>query len=144
MQVKSQRDLKNFLAQFQESIGKALSNNVAKVTKETMSRHVKDDVYKVYPDPTMYKRTGELANVDNIECNLINDSTLVVENVRSDGDRNVAEIVETGKGYMYDFRYSNVPRPFIENTREDLRSTGAHVDALVRGMKQQGIKLERK
>ncbi|WP_440118475.1 hypothetical protein [Paenibacillus sp. QZ-Y1] len=144
MQVKTQQDLLKFLKQLQQPVSKALNNNVAKTVKTIMKDKVQEEVYDPYT-PSVYQRTGRLGSEDSMESKLINDdTTLVVENVRSDGDRNVAEIVETGKGYTYDFQYSGIPRPFTEATREELENTGEHVAALYAGLKQQNIKVEKK
>lgn len=143
MQIKSQQDLVKFLEGLNKPIAKALSNDVAKTVKTMMAEKVQDEVYKVY-EPTMYSRTGKLGSVESMKSELINDTTLVVENVRSDGDRNVAEIVESGQGYQFGFEYAGVPRPFTEATREELRNTGAHKAALYQGLKQQGIEVKLK
>ncbi|WP_339198585.1 hypothetical protein MKY95_10165 [Paenibacillus sp. FSL P4-0176] len=143
MQVKTQQDLVRFLKQLQQPVSKALNSNVAQTIKTVMKDKVQDEVYDPYT-PSVYQRTGRLGSEDSMESKLINDDTLIVENVRSDGDRNVAEIVETGKGYTYDFQYSGIPRPFTEATREELRNTGAHVAALYAGLKQQNIKVDKK
>ncbi|PYY28364.1 hypothetical protein [Paenibacillus illinoisensis] len=148
MQVKSQQDLIKFLQRLNQPIAKALNDNVAKTVKQVMKEKVKEEVYDVYtPDPNSaysYKRTGLLGSEESMKSELINDTTLVVENIRSDGDRNVAEIVESGIGYEYSFDYAGVPRPFTEATREELRATGAHKAALYQGLKQQGIEVKLK
>ncbi|PZT57535.1 hypothetical protein DN757_02265 [Paenibacillus silvae] len=111
-----------------------------------MKDKVKEEVYDVYtPDPNSaysYKRTGLLGSEESMKSELINDTTLVIENIRSDGDRNVAEVVESGQNYNYSFEYAGVPRPFTEATREDLRNTGAHKAAMYKGLKRQNIKLK--
>lgn len=141
MQVKSQQDLVKFLQKLNQPIAKALSNDVAKTVKQIQKEKVKEEVYDVY-EPTMYSRTGLLGSEESMKSELINDTTLVVENIRSDGDRNVAEIVESGQNYQYGFEYAGVPRPFTEATREELRNTGAHKAAMYSGLKKQGITLK--
>ena len=78
----------------------------------------------------------------NMEVTMLNDTTLSIENVRSDDGRNVAEIVETGIGYEFEFPYNGVPRPFTEATREELRNTNEHIHAMYVGLKKQGINLK--
>ena len=143
MQVKTQQDLIKFLQKLNQPIGKALVNDVAMKVKQVQKEKVKEEVYDVY-EPTMYSRTGLLGSEESMKSELINDTTLVVENVRSDGDgdRNVAEVVESGQNYQYGFEYAGVPRPFTEATREELRNTGAHKAAMHRGLKRQGITLK--
>lgn len=141
MQVKTQQDLVKFLQKLNQPIAKALSDDVAKTVRQVMKEKVKEEVYDVY-DPTMYSRTGKLGSEESMRSELINETTLVVENIRSDGDRNVAEIVESGENYQFGFEYAGVPRPFTEATREELRNTGAHKAALYSGLKRQGITLK--
>ncbi|MCP1185095.1 hypothetical protein [Paenibacillus sp. 1781tsa1] len=141
MQVKTQQDLIKFLQKLKQPIAKALSDDVAKTVKQIQKEKVKEEVYDVY-EPTMYSRTGLLGSEESMKSELINDTTLVVENIRSDGDRNVAEVVESGQNYQYGFEYAGVPRPFTEATREELRNTGAHKAALYSGLKRQGITLK--
>ena len=70
---------------------------------------------------------------------MLNENTLSIENVRSDNGKNVAETVITGKGYDYDFPYNDVPRDFIEATREELRNTNEHVASMYQGLKRIGL-----
>lgn len=142
MLIRNNKDLEKFLRQLQQPVSKALSSNVAQTVKTVMKDKVEKEVYAPY-SPSVYQRTGKLGSEESMEATLLNDSTLVVENVRSDGDRNVAEIVETGQGYTYDFLYSGVPRPFTESTREELVNTGAHVASLYTGLKRQGINVKK-
>ncbi|WP_340032490.1 hypothetical protein NSQ20_11530 [Paenibacillus sp. FSL K6-1122] len=141
MQVKTRQDLIKFLQKLNQPIGKALVNDVARTVKQVQKEKVKEEVYDVY-EPTMYSRTGLLGSEESMKSELINETTLVVENVRSDGDRNVAEVVESGQNYQYGFEYAGVPRPFTEATREELRNTGAHKAALYSGLKKQGVNLK--
>lgn len=143
MQVKNQQDLIKFLKQLQQPVNETLDNDVAKIVKTVMKNKVKEEVYAPY-NPTVYQRTGLLGSEASMESELLNDNTLVVENVRSDGNRNVAEIVETGEGYKYDFQYAGIARPFTQETREELRKTGVHVAALYKGLKNRGINVEKK
>ncbi|WP_145413307.1 hypothetical protein [Paenibacillus xylanexedens] len=141
MQVKNQQDLIKFLQKLNKPIAKALIGDVAPTVKQIQKDKVKEEVYDVY-EPTMYSRTGLLGSEESMRSELINDTTLVVENVRSDGDRNVAEVVESGSGYNFSFEYAGVPRPFTEATREELRNTGAHKAAMYKGLKKQGLNLK--
>ncbi|WP_397331643.1 hypothetical protein [Paenibacillus sp. JSM ZJ436] len=130
-------------------VGKALLNNVAPTVKEVMKDKIEEEVYSVYtPVPVEdggYDRQREndgLLDEDNMEVTVLNDTVLTVENIRSDGDRNVAEIVETGEGYQFEFPYNGVPRPFTEATREHLRDTNEHVAAMYRGLVKEGLNVK--
>ena len=82
-----------------------MNNEVNKVTRDTMKEQIQETVYDVY-SPTLYERqkdNGGLTDDDNIKTTLIDNMTLIVENIRSDDGVNVAEVVESGEGYKFDF-----------------------------------------
>lgn len=143
MSVKSFKnivELKKFVdKQVQQAMMK--NGNVKQLVIDTAERHVQEDVYDVY-SPTVYERTGELkTSWTAVEI----DNGISVINARTDDETgaNIAEIVETGKGYKYDFEYSGVPRPFIENTREELRSRkGEVVQVMKKDLKASGINVQ--
>ncbi|WP_242403743.1 hypothetical protein [Paenibacillus pini] len=127
-----------------KKVASALLIDVANTTKNTMKEKMDDEVYIPYT-PKMYEREkshGGLTDDRNILVNLINETTLSVESHRMDEERNVSEIVESGKGYQYDFPFNGVPRPFTEATREELLNTGIHTASLYRGLKRQGLTVE--
>lgn len=133
------------LRKLQPKINKALQQDVAPTVKRVMKEKINEEVYEKYPDPVMYDRRkehGGLLDEANMEVTMVNDSTLSVENIRSDDGRNVAEIVETGQNYEHDFKYNGIPRPFTEATREELRNTNEHMYALSRGLKRQGVNIK--
>ncbi|QAV21704.1 hypothetical protein PC41400_14450 [Paenibacillus chitinolyticus] len=101
------------------------------------------EVYDVY-QPKKYDRSGYqggLIDPSNIEVK-INGSLLSVESVRNDEDRNVSEIVETGKGYTYNFEYAGKPRPFTDTTREELRESNKLIHSMKNGLHKRGIKTD--
>lgn len=135
---KSLSELEKYL---NSKIQSALKNEVAETTIQTMQKHIESDVYAVY-EPKQYVRKGYqggLSDPHNIEVEVIDDNTISVENIRFDGDREVAQIVESGKGYQYKFDYYGVPRPFTENTREELKNTDQLKKSMKQGLKRQGI-----
>lgn len=110
---------------------------------EAGKRHVQTDVYNVYtPDPNnprAYKRTGQLKEDWDTEATL---DGMAVFDTRTDNDRDVVQIVETGKGYQYDFPYNGVERPFIENTVKELQNNGELINALKQDLKGLGFNIE--
>ena len=142
----------DLLAKFlEEKIDKSLKRETAQVVVKTMQQHIKSDVYPLY-SPDMYQREyyrGGLLDPDNIEIQVTN-TGISVENVRdntTDEDynghyRNVAEIVETGENYNWTASriYKDpFPRPFTENTREELRTSNILEQAMKDGLNRQGI-----
>ncbi|KAF6626941.1 hypothetical protein H6F38_23065 [Paenibacillus sp. EKM208P] len=127
-----------------QKLTSSLQIEVSNKIKETMKNKIQSDVYDVY-DPTLYKRQkeqGGLIDKRNMIVNMVNQSTVSVESRRMDGSVNVGQVVETGKGYRYEFAYSNKPRPFVEKTVEELRNTNSHITALYNGLIRQGLNVE--
>jgi hypothetical protein len=137
-EFKSFADLEKYLNQ---KIKKSLSNEVADVARDTMSKHVMSDVYQAY-EPTQYQRTGDLYK--DISTTMKNDNTLEIENVARDEEsgRLIAPVVESGEGYEWKksriYQMQPFPRPFVENTAKELES-GLAKQALVDGLRKQGL-----
>lgn len=106
-------------------------NSVKNTVIEEGKRQVQETVYDVY-DPKVYQRYGELKNSWEVEET---SDGIAVFNDRRDGDKYVAETVEYGRGYDYDFPYANTPRPFTENTREELSKGNKLAESLKKDMK---------
>lgn len=122
-----------------------LKNEIASRSIKVMQQSIESEVYSVYPDPVKYERLGYhggLQDPDNIEIQVIDDSTISVENIRFDGKREVAEIVETGIGYQYDFEFNGIPRPFTEATRRELKTTDILKSTMKEGLEKRGVRTE--
>jgi Txe/YoeB family toxin of Txe-Axe toxin-antitoxin module len=130
-----------FIEQQAQSV---LKQEIASKVVKTMKKHVQTDVYDKY-EPVMYERqgyNGGLIDEDNIEVSVVDDDTISVENIRFDGNREVAQIVESGQGYTYDFEYNGIPRPFTENTRNELRETNALEIEMRKGLTRRGLNVK--
>jgi hypothetical protein len=145
MEFSSLKDLEKYVNKMaKESMNKG--HHVKDEVVDTGKRHVQEDVYDVYtPDPNnpnSYKRTGQLK--EQWETEETTDGIAVYPSRRDEATgKYIPEVIETGKGYVYDFEYSNRPRPFVENTRQDLESNKDRVaDALKRDMKANGLDIE--
>lgn len=112
------------------------NSETSKTVIETGKKHVQEDVYDVY-DPIMYQRSGELKESWKVENT---SNGIAVSNDRHDDGRNVAEIIESGQGYQYDFEYNGKARPFTENTREELRNSNKLAQSLEKDLNSLGIK----
>lgn len=142
--MKVYKDVNALLRGIQKDIGETLKSTVAKEVKSVMKDEIEKEVYIKY-NPRKYKREmddGGLTDEDNINVQLIDETTLVVESSRYDGTRNVSEIVETGKGYMYNFPYAGVPRPFTESTIERIQSEEIHMRTLKDGLIHKGYEVK--
>lgn len=118
-----------------------LKGNAVKDTViQTGQKHVKEDVYDKYPNPRMYQRSGGL--MEDWDYKETSDGIAIYSNrIDKETGKNIGYTIETGQGYDYDFEYSGVPRPFIEETRKELASDKRILaDALKRDLKNIGIK----
>jgi hypothetical protein len=141
------KNMKELARQIEKLAAKAMqdSGNVkATVIKEGRNQ-VQKTVYDVYtPDPNnpnSYKRTGDLKEQWDYENTK---DGIAVFNHREDDDtgKDIVDTIEYGRNYDFEFEYSNKPRPFIENTREILRSGNELTNALKKDMKSSGLKVE--
>jgi hypothetical protein len=121
----------NRMAQEAMSKGKSVKNTVIEEGK----RQVQKTVYDVY-EPKAYERTGKLK--ENWNWQDTHDGIEII-NTRTDDGRYVAEIVETGQGYKFDFEYNGVERPFTKNTADKLRDSVELTNALKKDLKGVGI-----
>lgn len=145
----------------QKSIDKALSNEVFKAVQEVELQHINEDVISVY-DPKIYVRrdTRGIEDPANIVASPVKDGVLTVENITQFNPDYETEnhgyglvgLIEYGdgwNGYHYEYPNSgskkpyNKPRPFIENTRDDLSKNKQHVKALKSGLEKLGINTEK-
>ena len=150
--------IKHISLKVEESLG----DEVANMVKDKQQEHINDDVYMQYnvvdgqrKEPYKYERRyfeGGLIDRDNIVAE-VKDGTLTVTNVTEgkDGLDNLAGLIEFGdkNGFgEYDWKYNKdntqdqylQPRPFIDNTRQEIAEKSLHKKALIEGLKKRGIK----
>lgn len=124
-----------------------MKNEVAKKTKEVVQKNVKEIVYEA-GDPLFYTRrnlaNGSLGDINEMEHEY-KDGVLEVTNEASYNTRYIGGgIDENSLAYNIEYGYGskdewwNEPRPFIEESREDLRN-GEFKDAMIKGLKKEGI-----
>ena len=155
------KNLKELEKELQEKIDIALLTDVAQVVTEVMQDHIAKDVYEVY-SPKMYERRlneNGLLDEKNINSS-IEGNTLIIENntlgssyyydpkskemkKSQNADKEIAGVIESGRGYdIHSWGYDEEPRPFIENTREELRDYEWHKKALKQGLQKQGLEVK--
>jgi hypothetical protein len=136
------KNLKELEKYINEQAKKALQNgkHVKNTVIETGKKHVDKDVYAVY-EPKQYERTGLLRESWDVENT---DDGIAVFNTRTDGDKYIPETIEYGINYDYSgygYAYEQ-PRPFINNTREELRNSNALKEAMKKDLKDAGFDVE--
>jgi glycyl-tRNA synthetase (class II) len=136
------KNLKELEKYINEQAKKALQNGkyVKNTVVETGKKHVDKDVYAVY-EPKQYERTGLLRESWDVENT---DDGIAVFNTRTDGEKYIPEVIETGIGYDYSgygYAYEK-PRPFITNAREELRNSNTLKEAMKKDLKDAGFDVE--
>ena len=162
-EVKSWNALMNAV---KKRVEQTLKNEVFEEVRDVYQKHIDEDVYDVH-SPTVYQRRdigGGLIADENIIGD-VNDFVLAVKDIaplntsisnsgkqKSYSDTYLANIIENGlanTGHaknlfnrdMSSEPWAN-PRPFTQNTINDLKTNKQHIEALKEGLKKRGIKTE--
>lgn len=102
---------------------------------------VQSEVYDKY-EPEEYMRTGKLAK--SFKTKQITHG-IEIDNTRTENGRDIAEVVEKGhynsEGYEYVTRGAPylLPRPFMQNAKQEIKDRKLHVTELQKGLKDKGI-----
>lgn len=134
------------LKDLKSDIEDTLMDEVLEEVKDIELRHVEEDVFSVY-SPKIYKRrvSGGIDDPDNIVGEVRN-MQLEVDNVTTFDDGygtynhgvGLADLINDGNsrnGYYYDYPGSfEQPRPFVDNTIEEIEKTDSVENALAKGL----------
>lgn len=162
MEMKVCKNSKELYAELMKRVNVALDTDVADTVKDVMTDHIIQDVYDVYEPKKYYRRynDGGLLDPDNIIAAMGNDGELLVQNITQGFDNyydykqhkyvnseNANEfltpIIETGEGYdIHGWEYDGVPRPFMQNTHDDLEQNHYHTAAMKQSLKKQGLEVK--
>ena len=116
------------------------------IFEEIGKSHVESDVYDKYEsdktNPNAYVRTGKLK--ESFRTTPVTNG-IVIDNTRSENGRDIVEIVE--KGHYDSQGYEHIkpgasyllPRPFMQNTKQEIKDRKLHITELQKGLKQKGI-----
>jgi hypothetical protein len=156
-EFRSLKDLEKFL---NDSIEKAIQGKVVKKIKNVMRKHIIKDVYRVY-NPVFYDRRGTnggLLAQENIISNQRDKNTVEVFNIAERNrdysntvyvNKYLTPLIEFGhdkakqstlagkQGYNYAYKYLAYyqPRPFMRNTRNELRKSKVHIPVFMNDLK---------
>lgn len=123
-----------------QKIKSAMIQDVVPAVIETEKKHIQTDIYSAY-QPHLYKRTGDLLQDSNFQVEIIDDGVIITNETYHDG-KYIPEIMETGEGWsipdVWGYGYTK-PRPFVENTRNEILATGIHKEKLKQGLIKQGL-----
>lgn len=145
-------EIDDLLSDLKYDIEDTLQDEVLDEVKRIEIKHVEEDVFSVY-DPIIYSRrkTGGLDDPDNI-IGTVEDMELTVENITPFNDDygssnhgvGLADLVNDGdnlQGHFYDYLGSfNQPRPFLDNTEEEIERTEQIDNVLEKGLNKRGWK----
>ena len=121
--------LDELMKYIQQQITSSLEDDVAKDSIELMKQHIQEDVYNAYTPYSTdgitphYERTYKLLNSN--ESEMLDENTLMLTNTRHEGDRDIVAVIESGQGYGWgytrDLDEEIGARPFMKNTKDDLK-----------------------
>lgn len=140
------RNLKELAKMLEGNIKEAMAKELSQVSLDTLNKHVVEDVYNAYTPQgkNPYQRTYQL--LEDMEAKMIDENTLMVRSTREEDGRDIAEVIETGKGYQWE--YSEIyrteqERPFHAEAKKELEEQGLARDALIKGLQKQGFKVKK-
>jgi len=147
--AKNWKQLENLI---QKQITSVLQKEVVEEVKRVMTEDggvIDKEVYDKYtPYSTdgrtpYYQRTYELKNPNNIISNMVSDNIVAIRSDRTEGGRNIYEVIEYGKGYTWGYTRNLDEeigaRPFHEKTKDELIRSGRHIEAMKRGLRSRGL-----
>ena len=148
---KSYDDIDELLKDVRSDIEDTLSKEVFDEVRDIEMEHVYMDVLSTY-SPKIYARrnTGGIDDPRNI-VGYVKDMSLEVDNITSFNDgygtynrgNNLGDLINEGDGGMnrlyYDFDGAFIqPRPFLDNTQEEIDKTDRIDRVLEKGLKRRG------
>ena len=156
--------LNGLYAMIKQRASAAMEDEVFEEVRDVYQKHIDSDVYDAYSPASDVRRDvrGGLIADENIVGNMSGES-LEVKNVTPpsesiatfgqsfapESDTQLMDWIEHGAAYHGNAKYifnrdmsgepwAN-PRPATQNTIDDLRANGQHIEALKRGLKSRGI-----
>lgn len=141
-----EQQLARISKRLQPKINEIMQKDVYEEVEKIARKHVKEDVYDAY-EPIMYDRKKLLLSSWGMEKT--SDGIAVYNTRYGENGVYVPKIVETGEGYKYPLvarawkkkSNSNNSRPFLENARQEIKTSGTVTEILEKGLKQKGIKV---
>jgi trans-2-enoyl-CoA reductase len=148
--------LEELMVKLQKQVQDVVETDVVETIKDMEIEHIKQDVYDAY-NPVVYDRRKEnegLIDRNNIKGTIQNENNTISVDVTNDTIENpdyppttgeyIDSIIESGEGYIWKnseiYKNQPFPRPFTENTYEDLKNNKQHIQALKKGLNQYNIK----
>lgn len=147
------KDLDSLFLAIETDIHDALTNEVADHAIDKLKDSIRKNVYDKYtpqgkkPYKRLYDSPGGFLHDESFSVEKVDAETVRVRSIRSDGDRDVAQIVE--QGYPYTWTKSKIyeqqpyPRPFHEPAKREMESTNSYVEVFKDAMVKKGYKFDK-
>ena len=150
-------NLQELRSEIMKRVNIRLKEYVGEKVNEVMLEYIETDVYNAYEPKTYLRRgnNGGLSDPDNIVVQREYDGAISIENVTvgrefyfqdrepirsNNADRPLTPIIETGKGY--DYWSKAFPRPFVNNTVDEIVQEKIIENTLKEGLKKQGLEVK--
>jgi len=146
---KTFKSISELNAYLQEKINETLLDEVSDAVKDEIESSISDTVFSA-GEPVWYQRrsqynglnSGGLADKAEMDATLISDGVIeIVDNAKPsrpwNNGRTLSENIEFG--YNQKKNWWDQPRPFIAESKENLKKSKAHVDSMRDGLIKRGL-----
>ncbi|MCF2643056.1 hypothetical protein I6E50_11635 [Roseburia hominis] len=147
-------DIDALVNDLKSDIEDTLMDEVLEEVKDIELKHVEEDVLSVYA-PSIYKRRSNngiddesniVGKVDNMELEVDNVTEFNEDYGSSNHGIGLSDLINDGdslNGFFYDYPGEfNQPRPFIDNTIEEIETSNSVDNALEKGLHKRGYDIE--
>ena len=149
MANKTFKSISELNAYLQKKINETLLDEVSDVVKDEIESSISDTVFSA-GEPVWYQRrsqynglnSGGLADKAEMDATLISDGVIeIVDNAKPsrpwNNGRTLSENIEFG--YNQKKNWWDQPRPFIAESKENLKKSKAHVECMKDGLRARGL-----
>lgn len=144
-----EQQLRQIRAKIQKKIDDSLNKEVAELVKNEISHAVETEIYQS-GEPVEYDRrgengfpgTGSLGDPQEMEHVVVNGRLIVMDLALPSKQYGMDLTKSIIKGYWDKNYWWNMPRDFLEKTRDNLRSSNSHVKVIKQALKKRGINVE--
>lgn len=143
-------DINELLIDVKKDIRDVLEEEVLNEVKDIELKHINNDVYKYKPKIYERRLINGISDPDNIVGTIQGDMELEIDNITQFNDGystsnhglGLPQLINDGddiNGYYYDYPGEfNQPRPFLDNTEEEVERSNRIDDALEKGLRNRG------
>ena len=162
--IKVFKDISSLLKYIQKQANEILVDEVAEEVGDIIHKHVISDVYGAYTPVEYQRRSDGISDRDNIVGELVGDGKIFVKNIAEPNESvfgtayapgddtefskwinyGLSPMLYRGKdGNTHRLPTNSPERPFMDNAREEVRQTKAHIKVLQSELEKKGIKTKK-